>query len=108
MLQPFWFAGPTIQSSVVQIHTTRLYIYYMSRPDVAIFRYIRPHNPLFLSLLLSLHWSVFTHWECVIPYLLECNAHLFWPNYVAKIRVGIRFDCKLEKNTADHAAVRPH
>jgi hypothetical protein len=31
-----------------------------------------------------------------VPYLLECNAHLFWPNYVTKFRVRIRFDCKLE------------
>jgi hypothetical protein len=47
-----------------------------------------------------------------IPYLLECNAHLFWPNYVAKIRVHIRFDGALDstanlKNIADHAVVRP-
>jgi hypothetical protein len=46
-----------------------------------------------------------------IPYLLECNAH-FRPNYVAKIRVRIRFDGALNstanlKNTADHAVVRP-
>jgi hypothetical protein len=32
----------------------------------------------------------------VIPYLLECNAHLFWPNYVTKIRVHIRFDGALD------------
>jgi hypothetical protein len=31
-----------------------------------------------------------------LPFLLECNANLFWPNYIAKIRVHIRFDCKLE------------
>jgi hypothetical protein len=47
-----------------------------------------------------------------IPYLLECNAHLFWPNYVAKIRVRIRFYGALDsmanlKNTTDHAAARP-
>jgi hypothetical protein len=33
----------------------------------------------------------------IVLYLLECNAH-FWPNYVAKIRVRIRFDCRLEKH----------
>jgi hypothetical protein len=32
------------------------------------------------------------------PYFLECNAHLFWPNYVAKIMVCITFDGKLEKH----------
>jgi hypothetical protein len=44
-------------------YTIRFFPYYMFRPDVSIFRYIRSHSHLFLFLLLSLHWPVFTHWE---------------------------------------------
>jgi hypothetical protein len=32
----------------------------------AILRYIRTHNHLFPLLLLPPHWSVFTHWECIV------------------------------------------
>jgi hypothetical protein len=44
-------------------YNIRFYMYYMFRPDGAILRYIRSHNHLFLFLLLSLYWPVFTHWE---------------------------------------------
>jgi hypothetical protein len=29
-----------------------------------------------------------------VPYLLECDAHLFWPNYVAKIRFDGALDSR--------------
>jgi hypothetical protein len=50
--------------------TIRFFPYYKFRPDVAIFRYIRTHNHLFLLLLLSPHRPVFTHWECVVCMVL--------------------------------------
>jgi hypothetical protein len=67
---------------VVSVYTIRgtdipyVFLYYMFRPDGAIFRYIRSHNHLFLFLLLSLHWPVFTHWECVYVwfYVMPCAA----------------------------------
>jgi hypothetical protein len=46
--------------------------------------------------------------EIRLPYLLECNAHLFWPNYVAKIRVRIRFNCKLEKHLWSRCSASSH
>jgi hypothetical protein len=57
--------------------------------------------------ILYIHMLVTSHvviWN-LLPYLLECNVHLFWPNYVAKIRVRIRFDCKLEKHRWSRCSV---
>jgi hypothetical protein len=77
--------------------------YYMFRPDGAIFRYIRPHNHLFLFLLLSLHWSVFTHWECVVCMVL-CDAlccKTYWISKILKflvfldVKIGIKIKIRL-------------
>jgi hypothetical protein len=57
-------------------YAIRFHTYYMFRPDVAIFRYIRSHNHLFLFPLLSLNWPVFTLWECSICLVL-CNSICF-------------------------------
>jgi hypothetical protein len=62
------------------------------------------------NILFSILTEFLCHLLIYIPYLLECNAHLFWPNYVVKIRVRITFDGALDsmanlKNTANNAVV---
>jgi hypothetical protein len=61
---------------IYTIHGTDIpyvFSYYVFRPDRTILRYIRSHKHLFLFLLLSLHWPVFTYWECVVCMVL-CDA----------------------------------
>jgi hypothetical protein len=59
---------------IVSVYTIRgidipyvFYIYYMFRPDVAIFKYTGSYNHLFLFLLLSLHLS-YTQYDAEVRY----------------------------------------
>jgi hypothetical protein len=54
----------------------------MFRPDGAIFRYIGVLQSPFSFLLLSPHWPVFTHWECVV-------CMVFYAFFVKYIAYGI-------------------
>jgi hypothetical protein len=67
---------PSTQFVLVQVY--HVYFHYdMFRPDGAIFRYVYVviQSPSFL--LLSPHWPVFTHWECVVYVSFVC---LFFPS----------------------------
>jgi hypothetical protein len=64
-------------NAFLQISSTQFVsLHYMFRPDGAIF-----YNRLFLFLLLSPHWPVFTHWESVLcmvficPSVVKCIAY---------------------------------
>jgi hypothetical protein len=61
---------PSTQFAAQIYHTFSLH--YMFRPDGAIFSYIGVLQSPFSFLLLSPHWPVFTHWECVVCMVLLC------------------------------------
>jgi hypothetical protein len=66
-------------------YTIRFYIYCMSQPDVAIFKYIRSHNHLFIFLLLPytgqcLHMgSALYVWFYVMPHV---SKHIKYRIYI--------------------------
>jgi hypothetical protein len=55
-------------------YTIRFYIYYMFRPDVAIFRYIRSHNYLFLYLYYSPYTGQRSHIGSALYVRLLCDS----------------------------------
>jgi hypothetical protein len=53
-------------------NTPHVFPHDMFRPDGNIFRYIGVLQSSFSFLLLSSHWPVFTHWECLVCMVFSC------------------------------------
>jgi hypothetical protein len=62
-------------------NTSHVFPHNMFRPDGAIFRYTGVLQWPFSFLLLSPHWPVFTHWECMVCTVFLrpfCKIYCLW------------------------------
>jgi hypothetical protein len=67
-----YYAFHLHNSFMAQLYHT-FFPYNMFRPNGAIFRYVRVYTITFCFMLLSPHWTAFTHWECVVCMFFVCR-----------------------------------